>query len=341
MGLKKTFALLAVVFAVGCSEPHAPVKDKKFGDVITPSGGGGLSSVTAATGAPFTGAGTAGSPLAFAPTLSAEIAGTGSAGAPLKFTTGTSNGQLLAWNGTAWALNGYYGDPAQRAGWVDEFDNSATSCATVGSHFIGVGTGTGVTCSTSSLSGHPGMLGLGTGSTAVGGCRYDTSNNAYAFGGSIGPICTTILMREATLSNSTDEYIFKAGFGVWAALGADPTDGVFAVYDRAANGDFWVFRTCASSSCTSLKLDGTAGTVSQPITGGLWNKIKNCVSADGTSATMTVNDVLSGTITTTIPLESGARRVGIGATMAKTVGTAGRIADIDYQSLDLPFGAAR
>lgn len=255
---------------------------------------------------------------------------------------GTANGQILMWNGTTWALAPVYSSPANRAGWIDELDASGnTNCANVGTMFIGAAAGTGAGCTTTSLSGHPGMIQVATGTTTTGSVRFCTQVGSYAFGGGTGQSCTTALVRASTLSTASEEYNLRIGFGTIVTAGANPADGVFAVYDRAVTGDVWVFRTCASRSCTSQTLDGTGGTVSQPVVGGVWYLLEECVAANGASATIRVNGVLSGTITTTIPLESNSRRTGIGATVAKTAGTTGRIVDIDFIGYTLPFGVAR
>ena len=150
-------------------------------------------------------------------------------------------------------------------------------------------------------------------------------------------------MRAATLSTSADEYSLRIGFGNFTTIGSDPADGVFALYDRAVQGDFWGLRTCANSSCSTLKLDGTNGTTSQPLVAGTWYVLRPCVAADGATVTLAVNGVTSGTIASgsAIPLEANARRVAIGSTLIKSVGTNNRTIDLDYLGFDLPFGVAR
>lgn len=250
---------------------------------------------------------------------------------------GTSNGQASCWNGTTWGVCNLYAEPSMRAGWVDEFDfnvGNVSTCAAVGLHFIGAAAGTGASCTITSLSGHPGDLQMVLGTLATGSTRFTSNTSGYTFGGSAGPSCTTSLVRIATLSTAADEFSFRIGFGNFTVAGVDPGDGVFAKYDRAATGDFWVFETCAASSCTSI-------TTSAPVSAGVWNTLKECVSADGSLATFLVNGAATSSQASTIPLESNNRRVALGATALKTVGLNSRVVDVDYIGVDLPFGVAR
>lgn len=264
---------------------------------------------------------------------------------PVSLTTLTSNipgtetGQIIGWDGAAWTLDDDCADPSRRYCVVDDLDTVGSACATVGRVFVGAAQNGG-TCTITSTSGHPTYVQMSTAASATGGTRWGSSAASYSFGGNAGQSCVSQLVHWATLSTSSEEYTTRSGFGVFTAFG-EPADGVYFKYERAVTGDLFVFRTCANSSCTPLTLDGTNGTVNSPITADTWYTVKICVAAAGTSATITINGTLRGTISATIPLESASRRVAVGGNHVKSVGTSGRIADFDYYKVSLPFGVAR
>lgn len=306
MGLNRLqiVALLAIVAACRDRSPPDEPQVQPFGGIISASGGGPPSLASLKTGIP-----------------------------------GTANGQTLSWNGTDWTLNDDCADPTRRYCIVDDLDTVGSACATVGRVFVGAPQNGG-TCTITSTSTHPTYIQMSTAASATGGTRWGSSANSYSFGGGAGASCVTQLVHWTTLSTVSEEYITRSGFGVFTAF-TDPADGVYFKYDRLANGDIFVFRTCANSSCTTLPLDGTNGTTNSPIAADTWYTVQICVNDTGTSATIAVNGTVRGTITATIPLESSSRRVAIGGNHIKSAGTTGRIADIDYYKASLPFGAAR
>ncbi len=82
-----------------------------------------------------------------------------------------------------------------------------------------------------------------------------------------------------------------------------------------------------------------------PAVASNWIRFDVCAASNG--ATVAVKTgcpsacVTVGTLSGSIPLESGGRRVGVGGTFAKTVGTTGRVINVDFQGFDFPFGTAR
>jgi hypothetical protein len=301
----RTHIVFAALVAAACGNGPPEPQVQAFGGVISPTSTGGT------------------------PTL-----GNLTTGIP-----GTANGQTLGWDGTTWTISDDCADPSRRYCIVEDLDTVGSACATVGRIFVGA-VQNGGTCTITSTSGHPSYMQMSTAASATGGTRWGSSANSYSFGGGAGQSCVTQLVHWTTLSTSSEEYTTRSGFGVFTAFTA-PADGVYFHYDRAANGDIFVFRSCANSTCTTLPLDGTASTVNSPIAADTWYTVQICVAAAGTSATMTVNGTLRGTITTNIPLESASRRVAVGGNHVKSVGTSGRIADFDYYKVSLPFGVAR
>jgi len=271
------------------------------------------------------------SPTAPAPSLTSLTAGI----------PGTSNGQTISWDGTAWTLSDECSDPTRRYCHVDEMNFvSSSACATLGEHFLGAAQ-SGGTCTLSSTSTHPSIMVFSTVGSGTGGVRYSSAGAAtFSFGGGAGESCVTELVNWQTLSTSGEEYSTRFGFGVFSGF-AEPADGVYARYDRAANGDIFVFRTCTNSTCTTLPLDGTGGTTNSPIAADTWYTTKMCVNGAGTSATITINGSLRGTITTNIPLESASRRTGVGGNHVKSNGTTARLFNLDYVKISLPFSVAR
>ncbi len=142
-----------------------------------------------------------------------------------------------------------YADLSKRSGWGDDFDITASNCATVGRYFVGAATGTAAGCSITSAAGHPSVEVFASGSTNTGGTRWVTSATAYGFGGNAGEQCAYQLVQVPTLSTASEEYVLKIGFGQFTGtVGADPSDGAYVVYDRATAGsDVWGAKACASS----------------------------------------------------------------------------------------------
>lgn len=276
-------------------------------------------------------------------TLGSGLRGNGSTATPLDLLLGTSNGQAPTWNGSTWGIGAICGDPSKRYCFREEFERgtSGTACSLIGP-FVGALSGTGATCSfANSTSGHPGVLTMETGSTTTGGVR-ESMQPFEIFGGGAGQACVRYLTSFNALSTTTTEYLFRGGFAE-PASNADSVDAVQAIYDRAASGNNkWRFETSSNSTRTTITLDGTGGTVDQPISAGTWYTIEICVDATAANATIKVNDVLSGTITTNIPTGT-TRATSVGFQCFNNNGTApsNQLCFIDYVDGSLPFGVAR
>lgn len=255
---------------------------------------------------------------------------------------GTENGQVLMWNGSAWALNRGCGDPTQRYCGIEEFE-AGTNCTTIGK-FSGAVTGTGAGCTYNSLfdSGHPGILAIATGSTTTGGGRMSIGST-IAFGGNVGTICSRWLFQLLNVSNATIEYLFRAGFSEPTLNdGTNSVDAVQVVYDRPNTGDKFALQTCSNNSCTLKVCDGTGGTTNAPVSAATWTTAELCVNGAGTSATLKINGTLCATQTATIPTGTS-RTTSVGLQCHNRTGSvpASQICYVDYAWWSLPFGTAR
>lgn len=284
-------------------------------------------------------------PMSLGSVLGPGLQGSGTAAAPLDIKAGTTNGQTPAWGGTAWANNAYcMGDPSQRYCGYEEWESGTTGSTPVVGKFSGTATGTGASVSYSGLtdSGHPGITALNTGSTATGGERFSIGST-IVFGGNIGTFCTRWLFEFFALSNTTTEYLFRAGFAEPSANdGTNSVDAVQVVYDRPNTGDKYALQTCANSVCTLTVCDGSGGTTNAPVTATTWATAELCVNGAASSATLKINNVLCATNASNIPTGT-ARATSVGVQCHNRTGSvpANQACYIDYAWWSLPFGTAR
>ena len=272
--------------------------------------------------------------------LGAGLQGNGSAGAPLDVKNGTTLGQVVQWNGTANQVSNYCSDPSQRYCVFAEFEQFLTNCTTVYPHFVGSASGAASGCSSTGAQGHPGIINLHTGTNATGYARISSNFSTFAFGGDFGPVCAKQLVEVFDLSTAVSEYIIRIGF-MDSGNGANSTDAVQAVYDRVTNGNFWALETRVIGVSTMTKCDGTGGTTSAPVAANTWVTLEECVSSDGTAATLSVNGTICATNTTNIPTSTNV--TGIGAVNVNNSGTTPADVNffIDYYMATIPFGVAR
>lgn len=254
---------------------------------------------------------------------------------------GTENGQQLLWNGASWNAEPDGADPAKRYLQICEFEIGTTCVTLCGGYYVGAISGTGATCSyATNTAGHPGVLSMQTGTAVTSGDRF-ASTSALQLGNGEGTWCTRWLVAMNALSTSVTEYVFRAGF-VEPSSNADSADAIEFVYDRPTTGDKWSLRTCNNSTCTTTIMDGTGGTTNQPITALAWYTLEACVNPAGTSATGSVNGVVSATNTTNIPTGS-TRLTSTGAQCFNNNGSVpvNQICYVDYSRNNFPFGVAR
>lgn len=289
--------------------------------------------------------------------LGSGLQGNGSAGSPLDITHGNSNGQVQAWNGTQYYTASFCGDPSKRYCYIEEFEGGANAPSTCGTSQSMTGARTSdATCNYGGGNfgaGHPGVLSMQTGTAATSGVRMFTQQSGgIYFGSGTGEICAEQLVMFTDISNATIEYLFRGGF-LEPTSNADSVDAVEMNYDRAravalvgGGGNFWIVETSSNSNRTEVVLDGSTqggvATVAQTVTAGTWYTIKQCVNADGTSATFYVNGTLSATVTSNIPTGS-TRTTNLGLQCFNNTGgtPANEPCNVDYFRATLPFGAPR
>jgi hypothetical protein len=196
--------------------------------------------------------------------------------------------------------------------------------------------------------GSQGPTGATSESSGTMGLSMPTTTNARAF--AISNSGTVVLGSGLTvyearvyipiLSNSTDRYVFGAGFYDNAG-GIDQTDGVYLLYDEggASAGSTaspnWQIVT-SSNSVRPLPFV----TTSNVVTAGAWYILRIEINATGTQATFYINGTNVGTATTNIPTGI-ARATGFGAFAQKVLGTTTRNVLVNYMSFKQKYSTPR
>ena len=219
---------------------------------------------------------------------------------------GTEAGQTFIWTGTAWIVDNP-DDPSRVATMKDDFYSGATNCLTVGQFFTGAATGTSACGFNNADTIHRGLLSLTTGTGATDGIRFSTQANSVTFG--TVPACVVWLWKIHNLSDAVTQYVDRLGYAE-PTSSADSVDAVEAAYDWANNGNVhkWQLSTRSNSVGTNTICTGSSGDISAD----QWFRLKICVNAAATSASLYVNDVFCATNTTNIPTGI-ARATAIGA----------------------------
>lgn len=278
-------------------------------------------------------------------TIGAGLQGTGSQGSALDVKHGTENGQVVQWNGSTNTLGRYCGDPSQRFCFIEEFQYFLTNCTTWGAWALGSASGAGADCGLAAVDGHPGVANMTTGTTGTGYSRFLQVTPQYYFGGNFGEYCATELVNVLELSTSVNRHIVRIGFQNHTT-GANSTNAVQAVYDSAANGDFWALQNCRAGGgggCNTVVCDGSGGTTAAPVQALTWVTLTQCVNAAGTSSSLKVNGTQCGTNALKIPLASAAEYTGFGAQHVNSSGSAPADVnfELDYAVVTIPFSVAR
>ncbi len=247
----------------------------------------------------------------------------------------TDPGQVLEWTGTTWRCDESE-NPSLVVTLKDEFWSGATNCTTVGQFFTGAVTGTSACGFNNADLLHPGSVSLTTDAVATDGIRFASQTNSIVFGSV--PRCVTWLWKIHNLSTSVDQYVDRVGYAE-PATNADSVDAVEAVYDFATSGvNKWALITSANSVRTTTACTGATG----DIAADTWYKLKVCVNAAATSATLTINDVLCATASTNIP-SGTSRGTAIGAQHFNASGSvpAAQLSFADFVKEVAPFPVAR
>jgi len=229
-----------------------------------------------------------------------------------------TSGQVLTYNGSAWA-------PATPA----LAFNPATTCE-AWSDFLGNSTipWQSVTANGGSvnftqpetLNNRFGLANLGTGTTSSSARVYVGSNlqDAIEFGGG-SHVFETAATLINNLSSSAERFIVYAGF--FDSLTGTPAEGAYFRYSDDVNGGDWQCVTVTGSTETTTD-SNVAPTV------GTYNKFRIEVNAAASEVKFYIDGNLVATHTTNIP--GSGDRFGVGFNVRKTVGTSTRQSRWDY-----------
>lgn len=249
----------------------------------------------------------------------------------------TDPGQVLIWAGASGFRCGESDDPSLVETLKDELMSGATNCTTGGLFFTGAATGTSACGYNNADTIHMGLLSLTTSTGATDGIRMSTQTNSVVFG--TVPRCVTWLWKIHNLSDAATQYVDRVGYAE-PASNAESVDAVQAEYDFANNGGVhkWQLTTSSNSVRTNTLCTGSTGDISADT----WYKLKTCVNAAGTSATLTVNDVLCATNGTNIPTGTS-RGTAIGAQHFNASGGVpiAQLSFADFVKEVAPFPVAR
>lgn len=194
---------------------------------------------------------------------------------------------------------------------------------------------TGVGASTTSLTvadaNHQGILQLdnvGAAGAAIrylGGVASGSATSGFILGG--GVLTMEWLVRVEDLSTAGERYNFQVGLFDTATT---QVNAVRFLYSDSINSGNWTISTINASTVTNTD-SGVA------VAADTWYKLRAVVNAAATSIEYFINGVSVGTVTTNIPTVAVAPR----ASLAKTVGSASRVAYVDYFRLYQRLTSAR
>jgi hypothetical protein len=160
-----------------------------------------------------------------------------------------------------------------------------------------------------------GVLNMGTGTGIAAGYVIHLGNTAAVVGG--GVRINEWRVRFPTLSTSTQEYTTYIGLLNTLTSTAEPTNGIYFSYSRAAS-TFWQVKT-ANTTRTTV-------TSSVTVTANQWYKLALVVNAAGTNIDFYIDGTYVGSSTTNIPTSA----VAPAWNSLKTVGATDIAQHIDY-----------
>jgi hypothetical protein len=230
-----------------------------------------------------------------------------------------TSGQVLTYNGSAWApatAGGSAFNPATTSESWNDFLGAATA------PWASVTNGTGANVVFTVPGGGNARFGLathGTGSTSTGRSFIGSNNqDAMEFTGG-AHVFETSITCVSNVSTATERYILYAGF--FESLTATPAEGAYFRYSDDVNGGDWECVTVSAS--TETLTDSNVA-----VTAGTFNKLRIEVNGAGTEAKFYIDGTLVATHTTNMP--GSTDRLGVGVNMRKTVGTTARQIRNDY-----------
>jgi hypothetical protein len=180
----------------------------------------------------------------------------------------------------------------------------------------------------------PGIYELYTGTTTTGYSCLASCTGDYVrsllFGAGTYTLEEDIYI--GTLSNGTDTYTIRFGFGD-IANGTDFVDGAYFEYSDVGSTPNW-YRCTASNSTRTKTSTGVAAVA------GAWMRLKVVVNSAGTSVEYFINGISVGVVTTNIPTGTG-RETGAILSILKSAGTGARNLDVDWIWLHVDLTTSR
>lgn len=223
-------------------------------------------------------------------------------------------------------------NPISRIYLVDDFIASTGSAAQTGTlNWQASNTGAGATPTILMPpdNAHPGILNLSTGTTATGksGIFLSPSITTNSMKPYAGQFAMTWYLQVPILSNGTDRFAFRFGFG--DSITADFANGIYFEYDDSASAN-WRVKTAAASTRTVVD-SGVA------VASGTWTKFQIFTNNAAVSFSYSINGSTVGTISSNMPTLD----VSPIAFIIKALGTTARNVYIDYFVLDYKLAATR
>lgn len=183
---------------------------------------------------------------------------------------------------------------------------------------------------TKATNAHHGILRLTTGTTATGRASINTTTTLSQIFFSGGQVAFQTSIFIPTLSNATQRYSLRIGFGDNVAAG-NFVDGVYIEYDDSLSAN-WQYATSSNSTRTKNNSTVTVATG--------WNELKIIVNSTGTNADFYINNTLLGSITTNI-VTTLVRATGVVIKIEKSVGTTASLIYCDYLAFNKKFSTLR
>jgi hypothetical protein len=215
--------------------------------------------------------------------------------------------------------NPNYWDPRQGVYLYEDFysssingDNNLTAVAGNG----GAGGIEGAQAVTNTI----GVVSLRTGTSAINGFCILWTDDTFNWGG--GPAIYESRVKVSALSDGTNTYLARVGFGDSYGSAIDFNDGIFFAYTDSVNSGNWTINTANNGSKTA------ANTSVAPVA-DTWTKLGLQINAAGTLVEFFIDNVSVGTIATNIPTAAG-RGAGLNFQMGKSAGQTDRRLYIDY-----------
>jgi uncharacterized protein YcfJ len=164
-----------------------------------------------------------------------------------------------------------------------------------------------------------GYIVLSTGSTVGGVCSIVRSPTAYRFG--MGPVYGSCRIMVPVLATDQESYVVRIGYGDQIDAN-DFMNGVYVEYDYAQSGNVWRLKTAQDGIRTMVVSEAT-------ISNDQYHTLAWQINDNGTYVDFYDNDIMIGTITTTIPTVSGDES-GPSVIIYKTTGACACTVQLDY-----------